>query len=198
MNRVKKVLSVFMMILLIGFSSHSFLAETVSQDGIEVSIQTDKDEYLQDEEIEISLNIKNTNSYKIEGVLVETVLPEELELKTGNLCIDDVQIEAGKEYITSFTAELSEELRDNPSDDENLPSENPDSEIPEKDPSDENPDSEVPEKAPSDENPDSEVPEKDPSTENSDSNITDSETPNDKEESDKTDEEIKVPATGRK
>ena len=105
-------------------------ANSVIQNGIEVSILTDKSEYSQDDEIEIGLNIKNTNSYKVEGLLIETVLPEELELKTGNLSVGDIQIEAGKEYATSVIVELSEELRENPSEDENIPTENPDDNIP--------------------------------------------------------------------
>ena len=87
-------------------------ASTETQDGLEVTITTDKTEYTADEDIQVSVNIKNNNSYKVEDVSIETLLPEGLVLKTGNLSATDIDIEAGASYSAAFVAKLSEDLKD--------------------------------------------------------------------------------------
>lgn len=88
-------------------------ASTETQDGLEVTIITDKTEYAADEDLRISVSIKNNNSYKIEDISVETLLPDGLELKNGNLSATDIDIEAGSSYSTSVVTQLSENLKNN-------------------------------------------------------------------------------------
>lgn len=87
-------------------------ASTATQDGLEVTIITDKTEYTADEYIQVSVNIKNNNSYRVEDVYIETLLPEGLVLKAGNLSATDIDIEAGASYSASVVAQLSEILKD--------------------------------------------------------------------------------------
>lgn len=54
-------------------------ASVGTQDGLEVSILTDKDTYTADEEILVSVSIKNTNTYEVKGISIETILPEGLD-----------------------------------------------------------------------------------------------------------------------
>lgn len=82
-------------------------ASTDSQDGLTITITTDKAEYSSDEDIQVSVNIKNNNSYKVENVSVETLLPEGLVLKNGNLVVTGIDVDAGDSYIASVVAKLA-------------------------------------------------------------------------------------------
>lgn len=86
-------------------------ASTETKNGLEVTVITDKDEYTADEDIQVSVNIKNNNTYTVEDVSVEALLPEGLVLKSGSLSTADVDIEAGKTYLFSLVAQLSDELK---------------------------------------------------------------------------------------
>lgn len=96
-------------------------AGTETQDGLEASITTDKAEYTADEDIQVSVNIKNDNPYRVEDVSVETLLPEGLVLKTGNLSAADIDIEAGASYSVSAVAQLSEDEKETKPDDTTKP-----------------------------------------------------------------------------
>lgn len=99
--------------VLLALPLNASAASSATQDGLEVTITNDKTEYTADEDIQVSVNIKNNNSYKVEDVSIETLLPEGLVLKTGNLSATDVDIEAGASYSASVVAQLSENLKDN-------------------------------------------------------------------------------------
>ncbi|MGN0451334.1 MAG: hypothetical protein ACI4FN_04360, partial [Acutalibacteraceae bacterium] len=99
--------------VLLALPLNASAASTETQDGLEVTITTDKTEYTADEDIQVSVNIKNNNSYKVEDVSIETLLPEGLVLKTGNLSATDIDIEAGASYSAAVVAQLSEDLKDN-------------------------------------------------------------------------------------
>ena len=99
--------------VLLALPLNASAASTATQDGLEVTITTDKTEYTADEDIQVSVNIKNNNSYKVEDVSIETLLPEGLVLKNGKLSATDIDIEAGASYSASVVAQLSEDLKDN-------------------------------------------------------------------------------------
>lgn len=99
--------------VLLALPLNASAASTATQDGLEVTIATDKTEYTADENIQVSVNIKNTNTYKVEDVSIETLLPEGLVLKAGNLSATDIDIEAGASYSASVVAQLSEDLKGN-------------------------------------------------------------------------------------
>ena len=98
--------------VLLALPLNASAASTGTQDGLEVTITTDKTEYTADEDIQVSVNIKNNNSYKVEDVSIETLLPEGLVLKTGNLSATNIDIEAGASYSAPVVAQLSEDLKD--------------------------------------------------------------------------------------
>lgn len=97
--------------MLFAVSVNASADSTVTQDGLEVTITTDKAEYAKNDDIQVTVSIKNTNTFKVEDVSVETLLPEGLVLKTGDLAAKDIAIEAGESYTASVVAQLSEELR---------------------------------------------------------------------------------------
>ena len=71
-------------------------------DGLEVSVQTDKETYAEDEEILLSVSIKNTNSFDVEGISVENVIPDGLVVKSGNSRFEKISIQSGETYETSI------------------------------------------------------------------------------------------------
>ena len=113
---MKKIAS---LLLVISFVFCAILAlplnanavSTAAQSGLEVTLVTDKTDYTADEDIQLSVNIKNNNSYKVEDVSVESLLPEGLVLKTGNLSAADIDIEAGASYSVSVVVQLSQNLK---------------------------------------------------------------------------------------
>lgn len=98
--------------VLLALPLNTSAASTATQNGLEVTITADKDEYTADEDVHVSVNIKNNNSYKVEDISVETLLPEGLVLKTGNLSTTDIDIESGASYSASVVVQLSENLKD--------------------------------------------------------------------------------------
>ena len=55
-------------------------AGTDARDGLEVTLLTDQGVYAANEEICLSVSVKNTNAYAVEGVQVEALLPQGYEL----------------------------------------------------------------------------------------------------------------------
>lgn len=109
---MRKIVSLFLTIslvicVLLVLPLNASAVSTETKDGLEVSIFTDKDEYSSDEEIKISIKIKNNNSFRIDDISLETLLPEELALKDGELKINDISIVNGETYIANVVAKLS-------------------------------------------------------------------------------------------
>ena len=115
---MKKIASLFLILLLVlclflVLPINVSAASIETQDGFEVTITTDKTEYTANEDIQVKVNIKNNNTYKAEDISIETLLPEGLVLKNGNLTATDIDIEAGASYSASVVANLSDELKNN-------------------------------------------------------------------------------------
>ena len=115
---MKKIASLFLTLLLVlcvflALPINVSAASIETQDGFEVTITTDKTEYTANEDIQVKVNIKNNNTYKAEDISIETLLPEGLVLKNGNLTATDIDIEAGASYSASVVANLSDELKNN-------------------------------------------------------------------------------------
>lgn len=88
-------------------------ASSATQDGLEVIITTDKTEYTSDEDISVSVSIRNNNPYRVENVSIETLLPEGLVLKSGNLTETNIDVDAGASYFAYVIAKASDGLTDN-------------------------------------------------------------------------------------
>lgn len=127
MKRMKQI-SVFIVTLLFCLSMHTvqIFAETVTQDGLEVTLTTDKEEYFGGEQIKLTLNIKNTNPVAVRNLSLVKIIPEGYELADGFADELEQQIdtlEPGEEVAVVVEAEESEanppeEEDKNPEDDE--------------------------------------------------------------------------------
>ena len=90
--------------MLLAMPLNASAASMETKTGLQVTIVTDKNEYVADEDILVSVSIANNNSYRVEGISVETRLPEGLMLKSGNLSAENVGIDSGAFYATSIVA----------------------------------------------------------------------------------------------
>ena len=84
-EKVMKVVKKFttfllMLILCISLTAIPAFAESLTQDGLEVTLITDKSEYSQSEQIVTTLTVKNTNDFAIKNVLLENAVPEGYKL----------------------------------------------------------------------------------------------------------------------
>ena len=129
---MKKTLSVLLAIvmticMLTAMTVVASAEETDSQSGIEATLVTDKNVYSAGEDIKVTVDVKNTNTYDVDNVNVVLKLPEGLILKSGDVSISNVNIAAGETYSKEVVAikeapevstdESSADLIDNPNDD---------------------------------------------------------------------------------
>lgn len=105
-----KLVLVFCLLCALPLAAEAKSAETRS--GLEVSLITDKDAYLAGEEVQVTVQIKNTNTFKVENVSIETLLPDGWHLKSGNQAETNVTIEAGGIHISLLTAVPPDEVED--------------------------------------------------------------------------------------
>lgn len=85
---------------------------TETQEGLEVNINTDKEEYSDNDDIHISVSLKNTNKYKVKNISIETLLPEDFVIKSGELSITNIIIDSGESYSNSIIAQLSDDVKE--------------------------------------------------------------------------------------
>lgn len=105
MRAIKKI-PVFLltMILCIGLMAMPAFAASSSQDGLEVTLTTDKESYSQSEQIVASLTVTNTNDFAVSNVSLENVIPEGYTLAEGNEATKQVEsLEAGETVSLTVT-----------------------------------------------------------------------------------------------
>lgn len=103
-KRILSMLMLLVMILLCGFITAKASNEQ-TQDGISVSIKTDKDSYTKDEPIQVDIVITNTNSYDISNIYVKKLLPEGVKLEEGVALEEEIDIlRAGEQKICQAIA----------------------------------------------------------------------------------------------
>lgn len=106
MKKCKKLLA-FTLSVLLAFACYvvpAFASSGASQYGLEATLMTDKESYKANEEIHVTVTVKNTNDFKVEAVSIESLLPETLTLKDGSNSTKTVDLEPGETLTLSFTA----------------------------------------------------------------------------------------------
>ena len=90
-------------ILCVVIMKNSVLAVATSQDGLEVILTTDKEEYDNNDEITATLTVKNTNDFPVNNVLVKGVVPKGYELVEGGEESSSVEtLEAGEFFTVTI------------------------------------------------------------------------------------------------
>lgn len=106
MKKSRKILHLFFAVIL-AFSLLTGMVYAVAntQDGLKAEITTDKEVYEANEEIQVTVKVKNTNSFLIKRVSIEGLLPDELTLEKGNELSKQIEtLNAGETMELTFTA----------------------------------------------------------------------------------------------
>lgn len=111
MKKTKKLFTVlFSVVMLVScMAIPAFAAETSTQDGLTAVIQTDKESYAVNEDIQITVTVTNNNSFKVKNVSIEGLLPDALTLKDGDLKSKTVDLQPGETLSISYVAVLEKE-----------------------------------------------------------------------------------------
>lgn len=105
MKRMKKF-SAFLLVLLmsIGLMAVSVSAETMSQDGLQVTLTADKESYSQTDPVTATLTVKNTNDFTVTNVSLETMIPEGYKLDGNSEATAQIaSLNAGESYELTIT-----------------------------------------------------------------------------------------------
>ena len=92
------------MLCLSCFGITALAAETQTQYGLEATIATDKEAYTANEEIHVTVTVKNTNDFEVKDVSIESLIPETLKLERGADSTKTVDLEPSETLTLSFTA----------------------------------------------------------------------------------------------
>lgn len=111
MKKAKKLLAALVgaVMLVSCMTTSVFAAETGTQDGLKAVIQTDKESYAANEDIQITVTITNTNTFEVKNVSIESLLPDALTLKDGDLKSKTVDLKPGETLSISFVAVLEKD-----------------------------------------------------------------------------------------
>lgn len=117
MKVIKRIqIFLLMMVLSIGFMVMPVLAASLSQDGLEVTLTTDKESYSQDDQIVATLTVTNTNDFAVSYVSLENVIPEGYKLADGSEVIKQVESLESGESATLMVTYVTDSVNDNESD----------------------------------------------------------------------------------
>ena len=89
---------------LVQFSSVVLAADTAKTDKLEVTLSTTKDSYKNNEDIPITLTIKNSTDRTISDIQPEFLLPSGLSVVKGKIKPAAITLEAGKSQTVTLTA----------------------------------------------------------------------------------------------
>ena len=77
MKVIKKIAALLVaMVLCVGMMTVPAFAASLTQDGLEITMVTDKTEYAEDEQIVAILSVKNTNDFAVTNVSLNHIVPE--------------------------------------------------------------------------------------------------------------------------
>lgn len=102
---MKKIFAAFLILMLILSCAIPALAMTKTQDGLEVTVNTDKRDYHEGDVIRISLNVRNTGNNPVYDVQAEYKLPSGLILPEGvssTVSIGQIAPGQNKTYTRDF------------------------------------------------------------------------------------------------
>lgn len=116
MKRTTKIISVILAVMLLSvFTSVNVFATQTSQDGLEIQIITDKENYTANENIKTTIEVKNTNDYEISNLSIKGNLPDGLTLVDGDTSLTQEFLKSNESANLVFTSKvISEEKETNP------------------------------------------------------------------------------------
>lgn len=104
MKKQKKICGILLsVILLLGLLPISVMAATTTQDGLNVTLSTDKENYEKGDEIDTFISVKNQNSYAMSGIDINVILPDNYILKDGEVISKRIEILSAGETVEFTT-----------------------------------------------------------------------------------------------
>lgn len=99
---VKKKCVTFLMAILLCVSAMAVpaFAASVSQDGLEVMLSTDKNSYKSGEQIVVTLKVSNTNDKVVTDVFLNNIIPEGFELSSNSEVSKEISTIQPDEVVT--------------------------------------------------------------------------------------------------
>lgn len=114
MKTIKKVSAFILMVALcMSVMVKPAFAASTSQDGLEVTLTTDKDTYEKGDQITATLVVKNTNDFAISNVSLENMIPDGYKLADGSTTTKQVESLDAGESVTLTVTYVAEDANDN-------------------------------------------------------------------------------------
>ncbi len=109
-NKILKIVAtllsiVFVLSTCMTVFAISFKSVTESQNGIEATLSFDNEEYKVDENVNVTLNVKNNNSYVVKNIQTEIIVPSTMKLTKGSLKQEDFSLNAGESKAQEIVLE---------------------------------------------------------------------------------------------
>lgn len=92
MKKMRKFFVLLLVLVMAFCTSTTVFAATNTQDGIEVTLTTDKTVYSSNEQIVVKLTVKNTNEVDITNVSLENLIPEGYKLAEGSETTKQIEL----------------------------------------------------------------------------------------------------------
>ena len=101
MRTYSRILAVLLaLVLCLGVAVLPAAAATANQDGLEITLTTDKSSYKKDESIQATLVVKNNGDQTVTDVALKDIIPAGYELKSGDKSVLEVEELAPGETVT--------------------------------------------------------------------------------------------------
>lgn len=86
---------------------------TEEQNGVEATLNFNKQEYEANEKVEFTLKVKNNNSYAVKNIQTEIILPSTMKISTGSLTQEAFSLNAGESKLQEIAIEKVVETGNN-------------------------------------------------------------------------------------
>ncbi|MGN1012894.1 MAG: hypothetical protein ACI4ON_03585 [Clostridia bacterium] len=119
MKKTMPKISFIILLILFVFSACMTVFATTSksvtekQNGLEATLNFNKQEYEANENVEITLNVKNNNSYAVKNIQTEIILPSTMKISTGSLTQEAFSLNAGESKLQEMAIEKVVETNNN-------------------------------------------------------------------------------------
>ena len=86
---------------------------TEKQNGVEATLNFNKQEYETNEKVEVTFKVKNNNSYAVKNIQTEIILPSTMKISKGSLTQEAFSLNAGESKLQEITIEKIVEANNN-------------------------------------------------------------------------------------
>lgn len=116
MSKIAFVVLSFVFVLSTCITVFALTSLSVSntQNGIEAILNFNKQEYNANENVEVTLNVKNNNSYAVKNISTELIVPSTIKLATGSLNQETFSLNAGESKVQEVALEKVVETNNEP------------------------------------------------------------------------------------